>query len=530
MSLPSRFLGCIVLLVVTGCLAATPSPAPTPTATPEPTPTNTPAPTPTVQARGTLVFNESNTVQYAFAAGSLNPLRMALVGESLYFIDAGSLKRVDLDRPTEITIMVTPGDLLSQVPVKELGDLAVAEDGSLLLLDHSGDVYRYHPRDGRNQVERYAIMPYTAFRQYLSSIAADGDTYYLLDINIGQVWRHADGNARMILESDLLKEAIDFAVGDEDLYVLTSPREGSRLVKLVAPDYSISAEFKPPALEKPSYLRLEDHLWVIDQGGQRVLMLDPLSGGILREHLVTDPTASLRAVANRGDLLYLVGRDQLWVYPGLTPNRNTPPREVGGGLRPDDPAMLERLKGLDWPIQGTALSELSFRLPGAPRAYRYGVHEGIDFFWSGQGALSRDTPVLAVAEGTIVRVDWDYVEHTAEEMDAMLARTRQLRYTPPDIFDRLRGRQVWLDLGDGIIVYYAHLSRIDEGLQVGQRVQRGQVLGYVGNSGTPEAQRGEEIGLHLHLEVRIGQWYFGQYLRPSERRAWLQGLFGSQED
>jgi len=33
------------------------------------------------------------------------------------------------------------------------------------------------------------------------------------------------------------------------------------------------------------------------------------------------------------------------------------------------------------------------------------------------------------------------------------------------------------------------------------------------------------VGVHLHLEVRLGDGYLGQYLRPSEVKEWLAQIF-----
>lgn len=56
------------------------------------------------------------------------------------------------------------------------------------------------------------------------------------------------------------------------------------------------------------------------------------------------------------------------------------------------------------------------------------------------------------------------------------------------------GRVVIIDHGFGVTTWYAHLSRY--ATQVGMRVQRGEVIGYEGESG-------RATGPHLHFEVRI---------------------------
>jgi murein DD-endopeptidase MepM/ murein hydrolase activator NlpD len=61
--------------------------------------------------------------------------------------------------------------------------------------------------------------------------------------------------------------------------------------------------------------------------------------------------------------------------------------------------------------------------------------------------------------------------------------------------------------------YYAHLDAYAQGLHEGQRVERGEVIGYVGDTGN--AQRGD---YHLHFSVAIledaDRWWQGRNLNP----------------
>ena len=56
------------------------------------------------------------------------------------------------------------------------------------------------------------------------------------------------------------------------------------------------------------------------------------------------------------------------------------------------------------------------------------------------------------------------------------------------------GRQIVLNHGHGIVTLYGHLNAI--AVIPGQHVTRGQVIGYVG-------QTGRATGPHLHYEVRV---------------------------
>jgi len=151
------------------------------------------------------------------------------------------------------------------------------------------------------------------------------------------------------------------------------------------------------------------------------------------------------------------------------------------------------------PVDGVGVPDDPDLLPGAPRDYRAGIHEGIDF------PAPADTPVHAAASGTVIRVDASFLDWTREQQEIALFEAVRLGYTPAATLDRIRGRQVWIDHGKGIVTRYAHLSNV-EPLAVGQRIEAGAPVGTVGSSGYPQG------GPHLHLEVRVGDDYFGDGL------------------
>ena len=130
-------------------------------------------------------------------------------------------------------------------------------------------------------------------------------------------------------------------------------------------------------------------------------------------------------------------------------------------------------------------------LPGSARAYRNGIHEGVDFYSGDVGGCPAElsvtlaTPILAAKQGVVIRTDWDYVELTQAELDAAAAAGFQ----GEEILDRFRGRQIWIDHGDDIVSRYAHLGAIAAGMQVGQTVAAGQIIGFAGESARRRASR-----------------------------------------
>jgi murein DD-endopeptidase MepM/ murein hydrolase activator NlpD len=155
------------------------------------------------------------------------------------------------------------------------------------------------------------------------------------------------------------------------------------------------------------------------------------------------------------------------------------------------------LMGFAVPV-GYDLPEEPELLPGSAREYRGGFHEGIDF------PLSFGMPVAAAKTGKIVRVDADFTEWSVEEQIESEDVGFKLGYTPEAILDKLRGRQVWIDHGHGVVTRYAHLQSV-ELFSIGSIVEQGTVIGRVGNSGT-------KAGPHLHIEIRVGDAYLGDGL------------------
>jgi len=136
-------------------------------------------------------------------------------------------------------------------------------------------------------------------------------------------------------------------------------------------------------------------------------------------------------------------------------------------------------KTLAFPVQGHA---------GALRdnfdERRFGVrHEALDIM------APRGTPVVAVDDGEIAKL---------------------FRSIPG-------GLTIYqFDPSGKLAYYYAHLDRYAPDLRQGVKVQRGQVIGYVGSTGNARAD-----APHLHFTVfALGpakQWWKGVAINPYER-------------
>jgi murein DD-endopeptidase MepM/ murein hydrolase activator NlpD len=107
-------------------------------------------------------------------------------------------------------------------------------------------------------------------------------------------------------------------------------------------------------------------------------------------------------------------------------------------------------------------------------------HDAIDIM------APRGTAVVAVADGVVAKL-----------FGSRAGGTTLYQYDP----------------GGRLTYYYAHLDRYADGIAEGQRLRRGQVLGYVGSTGNADP-----AAPHLHFAVleRVpgGNWSQGRALNP----------------
>jgi murein DD-endopeptidase MepM/ murein hydrolase activator NlpD len=263
----------------------------------------------------------------------------------------------------------------------------------------------------------------------------------------------------------------------------------------------------------------ETAVYILDMAGRRLLSLQPQTGAL--QALFQLPEVTTFASNRRGDQLLFAGRERLyfWQQPGNG-------RFVPGGLvltapQPHDTAVWQTNLTYAWPISGDYLdlTPRDLQMPGAPRHYRQGVHEGIDLYWA------KGTPVYAAASGTVIRATVDYETPAEITFNRRRAENLELGFTPPENLDFYRGRQIWILQEDGLVARYAHLSEIAEGIVEGTAVTAGQQIGLIGNSGSPASIDSETADAHLHFELWLDGHYLGQFLRPIEVRELLEQRF-----
>ena len=128
-------------------------------------------------------------------------------------------------------------------------------------------------------------------------------------------------------------------------------------------------------------------------------------------------------------------------------------------------SLKDPVEELPVPVYGVPLSEVADTWGDARSEGR--SHEGTDIF------AERGTPVFSATEGYVAVTRFGF-----------------------------RGGENVFVLGPGrVFYYYAHFTRIAEGIEEGAYVTPDTVLGYVGTSGNAEA-----TPPHLHFGVYPSQW------------------------
>lgn len=159
-------------------------------------------------------------------------------------------------------------------------------------------------------------------------------------------------------------------------------------------------------------------------------------------------------------------------------------------------------------------------LPNALRAYRSGTHQGVDFNCAEPGHSAK-----AVADGQVVMIVNDFKDPAPGARNATLNNAAAAGTTPHWILAMLYGNFVVVDHGvidevGQVTTIYAHLERVDNGIQLGSSVARGQRLGEVGNTGTSiaaaELTAQEPGSIHLHWELFVDGQYLGKGLTGGE--------------
>jgi murein DD-endopeptidase MepM/ murein hydrolase activator NlpD len=139
--------------------------------------------------------------------------------------------------------------------------------------------------------------------------------------------------------------------------------------------------------------------------------------------------------------------------------------------------------GRDLALHWTKPTDFTEILPFSGAAYQLAEHEGIDFINSDRTV--NKVAVRSVANGKVV-----YIANGCPQSNLFAENTEQ-RHCGGDW-----GNHVVLLHPNGLFTRYAHLHPDSIQVHVGQRVQKGETLAQMGNTGRSDTR-------HLHFELGV---------------------------
>ena len=123
-----------------------------------------------------------------------------------------------------------------------------------------------------------------------------------------------------------------------------------------------------------------------------------------------------------------------------------------------------------WPTQPGWRISSAYGYRNSPTTGTYSLHQAIDIY------VGYGTPIFAANNGTVSTIT----------------------YSPARKYGgNGYGNYIVINHNNGYYTLYAHMSGVARGIKVGSTVGRGQIIGYIG-------QTGDATGPHVHYETWMG--------------------------
>lgn len=456
-------------------------------------------------------------------------------GDSLYFLTPSALfvsanPKVPSGALTLREFKPPGPEKLGGVPIQEFLSLVYYPPRkSVVVLDKSGSLFEFVPSTSSWKLFRANKQTLGTPDPHYISVAVSGASLLLLDPERNQIWRYPAkaGHERYFREvlpwrvrkgDPWVADAVGLA-HDDATYVL---RRRGIITRYPADSaggngFPSGLKFKPPANIRPSKLVAEPGglLYVIERENNRVLSVNRSTGQYEQYQFAAE--SDVRSVLpSSGGFWALTGPSLVWRARESADKKNTPVQAKRIDMR---------LDGLTLPVKKAHLPAHTGVFPGARRLYRHGVHQGLDFF-ADAGPITMNTPAVAAEAGKVIRADVGYKDMDAKQYSRIMTDCEKHQYCSDANEDLFRGCQVWIDHGSGLITRYAHLNKARADLKPGMHINRGDLVGYIGVSGTGENLRRGPGHPHLHFEIWLDGHYLGYGLNPAETVGVYEDIFG----
>lgn len=426
-----------------------------------------------------------------------------------------------------------PPAKIEKIPVQEFNNMiSVPPRKSLVILSKAGDLFEYFTQTGAwHQYRANLWLTGSPDPDYVD-LAFNGKDVILIDPERNDIWV-CPPNSKYL--TPYFREVMPWQVRRGDYYVgdgigiaydgLTYLLRKNGVVTKFSGNSRANVKQLKFGYRAPGKARLrpsriitdaQSPLFIVERENNRVLSIDKKTGQTA--HYVFPAGSDLRGLAPIKDGFVVVNGDRLVTRKldsGDAPNAEIHARTFDS-----------RLDGIGIPVPKGQLPSHLGVFPGARRLYRYGIHAGVDFFNGGGNKVVMGTPALAADRGKIIRIDHGFKDMDAPTFNRVMSQCARDHTTSDQNEDLFRGCQVWIDHGNRMVTRYAHLDRINAKLKKDTFVNRGEIVGFIGVSGTGQNLPGRAKYPHLHFEIWLDGHYVGYGLTPGETLGVYEDIFG----
>ena len=426
-----------------------------------------------------------------------------------------------------------PPDKIEKIPVQEFNNMiSVPPRKSLVILSKAGDLFEYFTETGAwHQYRANLWLTGSPDPDYVD-LAFNGKDIILIDPERNNI-HVCPPNSRYL--TPYFREVMPWQVRRGDYYLgdgigiaydgLTyllrkqggiTKFSGNSRANVRQLKFTYHAPGKARLRPSRMITAANSPLFIVERENNRVLSIDKKSGQTT--HFVFPAGSDLRGIAPVKDGFAVVNGNRLLMRrldSADAPNAEIHPRTFD-----------QRLDGIGIPVPGGCLPSHLGVFPGARRLYRYGIHAGVDFFNGAGNKVVMGTPALAADRGKIIRIDHNFKDMDAPTFNRVMSQCARDHTTSDHNEDLFRGCQVWIDHGNRMVTRYAHLDRINAKLKKDMFVNRGDIIGFIGVSGTGQNLPGKAKYPHLHFEIWLDGHYVGYGLTPGETLGVYEDIFG----
>ena len=426
-----------------------------------------------------------------------------------------------------------PPEKIEKIPVQEFNNMiSVPPRKSLVILSKAGDLFEYFTETGAwHQYRANLWLTGSPDPDYVD-LAFNGKDIILIDPERNNI-HVCPPNSRYL--TPYFREVMPWQVRRGDYYLgdgigiaydgLTyllrkqggiTKFSGNSRANVRQLKFTYHAPGKARLRPSRMITAANSPLFIVERENNRVLSIDKKSGQTT--HFVFPAGSDLRGIAPVKDGFAVVNGNRLVMRrldSADAPNAEIHPRTFD-----------QRLDGIGIPVPGGCLPSHLGVFPGARRLYRYGIHAGVDFFNGAGNKVVMGTPALAADRGKIIRIDHNFKDMDAPTFNRVMSQCARDHTTSDHNEDLFRGCQVWIDHGNRMVTRYAHLDRINAKLKKDMFVNRGDIIGFIGVSGTGQNLPGKAKYPHLHFEIWLDGHYVGYGLTPGETLGVYEDIFG----